>query len=97
MQGVIKAALDFPRLKVLQVLHNGDGSSNAKLDIPESILQGLHERKTSGLKYVALDDDIVYQVLDMQPRQFRKCGVAGFIRGSSLLEEKMFDWLDDCK
>ena len=71
--------------------------SGEKLDLQKYLLACLDKRKACALKYVAFDDDVVYEVLNRQPRQLGKRGIAGCIDVCALFHEEVSDWWDNLK
>lgn len=88
----MQAALCNPILRVLHVCHSSPLNEADKTVLHQAVLQHL-ETRVSALKYVAFDNDLVYQTFKTPPK-LRTRGPIAFVTDSALLSEQIFDWAE---
>ncbi|OJJ95575.1 hypothetical protein ASPACDRAFT_64075 [Aspergillus aculeatus ATCC 16872] len=88
----IKSALSLPKLQVLYIDIKDDFSAPTSEFL--SVAEGpLREGYGKELRYLAFSDDTTYEYLREEGSFSNAPSLVGYIRGTVLLHEKMYDWV----
>ncbi|KAF7585405.1 hypothetical protein BBP40_010976 [Aspergillus hancockii] len=88
----IEIALSLPQLRVVRIDLVHDESANVSR-LLNAIILLLQKGAARKLKYVAFDDDTVYEILRDPIRVSSKISRVGYVHNTFLLTEEVFDWV----
>ncbi|KAE8148748.1 hypothetical protein BDV25DRAFT_141488 [Aspergillus avenaceus] len=91
-EAVVETILSLPRLRVL-CLDPVDDEIGDDIQFLDSIMRHVKRGLAPNLKYVAFDDDTVYEISRDPIRISNRVSWMGYVRDTILLNERLFDWV----